>query len=188
MLCHTLKLLKASLDDLFQGGKSFTNLLFGNIKYGLLCLIQEFVRLLPTLEATLGNNRTLIDQLPSYRELPHNLRMILDASRGGDGIHKGSQKLCTTRLFQEIFSSEELGECDEIDGLIVGIEINHPFEQVRMGFTVKIVGRQDIHDLVHGIVVNQNTGQYGLFSVHVVRRDFYRRWSLLLFWLKHFGT
>ena len=41
-------------------------------------------------------------------------------------------------------------------------------------FPVEIVARHDINDLVHGVIVDENTGQDGLLRLDILRGDLER--------------
>ena len=43
-----------------------------------------------------------------------------------------------------------------------------------MGLPVKTIGRQDIHNLIQRIIVDQNGPEYGLLGFHIIWRDFKR--------------
>jgi hypothetical protein len=145
--------------------------LLGNIKNGLFCLIKEIVCFLPTLKAGLGYGGTLTDQLPSNREVSHDFGMELDAGRGRNRINQRSQIVRAPGLIKQILFGKILGEGNEIDGLIVVIETDHPFKEMHVGFAIEIAGEQGVHDLSQRFVIDQNARQNGLLSLYVVRGD-----------------
>ena len=82
LLRNAFKFPETPLDDVFHGAEAFANLVFRNIKDGLLRHIEEFVRLVPVLKAGFGYHGTLVDQSPAHGQIAHDLRVIEDTGRG----------------------------------------------------------------------------------------------------------
>ena len=98
--------------------------------------------------------------------------MVGDPCRSGDGFHQRGKIVGATGFFQKIFLFELMRKGDEIDRFIVVVKIDHRLKQMIMGLPIKIIAGQEVHNLVEGVVVDQDACQDGLFRFNVVRRDF----------------
>jgi hypothetical protein len=187
VLRHTLQFLEADLDHIIEGCEAFPDLVLRNIEDGLFRHVQEFFGRLPVLEARIGDDGALTDELSPHGEVPDDLRVKQDACGSGHGLHKRSQVVRSSGLIQGVFLFEVLRKGDEVDGLVVIVQFSHPLKETQVSFPIEIVRRENVHDLIHGIIVDEDSGQNSLLRLDVLRGDFESSGNDLLFHLGHPG-
>ena len=127
--------------------------------------------IIPTLEAGFGNKGALVNEPAADREVAYDFGIVSDAGRGGDGFDQGGEIIRAADLLDGAFAFEVMREGDQIDRFIVVIQFDHALKNELMRFPVKILNSQKIHDLVQGVIVDQDPGQNSLLRFNILGRD-----------------
>ena len=116
-----------------------------------------------------------MNELAQDRFFAHDPGVVLDVRRRGHEADQVGQIRCAADRFDADLAAQRVGQRDQVDGL-AGLEhVEHDLEDPAMGILIEIIGRQELDDLVDGIVLDQDGAEHHLFGLDVLGRKLLQR-------------
>jgi hypothetical protein len=151
------------------------DLLLGDRENRLLGLVEEVVDLAHPLERGIRDLLGHGDHLPENRLLFDKPCVVGDVRGGGNVVDEFGEVGKPPNFARRIPGVQGLGKRQLVDRAAALVKLHHRGEKRPVGALIKVVRPDDLHNVVHQVVVEKDRGEHGLLGLETVGRNLQER-------------